>query len=98
LLNKLILSNLAHRPVRTVLSVLAIAIEVTMILTLVGVSYGTLHATARRAQGVGIVVRPTGTAILSLSSSPISDRLPAVLAAEPHVAVATGIMRDGQVL
>jgi putative ABC transport system permease protein len=86
LLNKLILSNLAHRPVRTVLSVLAIAIEVTMILTLVGVSYGTLHATARRAQGV------------SLSSSPISDRLPAVLAAEPHVAVATGIMRDGQVL
>jgi len=94
LLNKLILSNLAHRPVRTVLSVLAIAIEVTMILTLVGVSYGTLHATARRAQGVGadILVRPVGTAILSLSSAPISDRLPAVLAAEPHVTVATGTM------
>ena len=40
LLNKLILANLAHRPVRTVLSVLAIAVEVTMILTLVGVSNG----------------------------------------------------------
>jgi putative ABC transport system permease protein len=94
LLNKLVLSNLAHRPVRTLLSVLAIAIEVTMILTLVGVSYGTLHATARRAQGVGadIVIRPVGSAILSLSSAPMSDRLPAVLSAEPHVALATGTM------
>jgi len=94
LLNKLIVANLAHRPVRTLLSVLAIAIEVTMILTLVGVSYGTLHATARRAQGVGadIVIRPAGTAVISLSSSPISDRLPTLLAAEPHVTVATGTM------
>jgi putative ABC transport system permease protein len=94
LLNKLILANLAHRPVRTILSVLAIAIEVTMILTLVGVSYGTLHATARRAQGVGadIVIRPVGSSILSLSSSPISDKLPGVLSKEPHVTVAIGTM------
>jgi len=35
LLNKLILANLAHRPVRTILSIVAIAVEVTIILTLV---------------------------------------------------------------
>lgn len=60
LINKLVLSNLSHRPVRSVLSVLAIAVEVTMILTLVGVSYGTLDGTARRARGVGadIMIRP----------------------------------------
>ncbi len=94
MLNKLIISNLAHRPVRTILSVLAIAIEVTMILTLVGVSYGTLHATARRAQGVGadIVIRPVGSSVISLSSAPMSDRLPAILGAEPHVTIATGTM------
>ena len=94
MLNKLILANLAHRPVRTILSVLAIAIEVTMILTLVGVSYGTLHASARRAQGVGadIVIRPVGSSIISLSSSPISDKLPGVLATEPHVTSAVGTM------
>ena len=59
-LNKLIFANLTHRPVRTLLSVLAIAVEVTMILTLVGVSYGTLDSTAARARGVGadIVMRP----------------------------------------
>ena len=52
MINKLVLSNLAHRPVRTVLGVLAIAVEVTMILSLVGVSYGTLDETTRRARGV----------------------------------------------
>ena len=52
-LNKLIFANLTHRPVRTLLSVLAIAVEVTMILTLVGVSHGTLDSTKNRARGGG---------------------------------------------
>ena len=42
MLNKLVFENLRQRPVRTCLSVLAIGVEVTMILTLVGSSYGTL--------------------------------------------------------
>src|SRR5258708_29517327 len=53
MLNKLAFENLRQRPVRTCLSVLAIGVEVTMILTLVGISYGTLDETARRARGVG---------------------------------------------
>jgi putative ABC transport system permease protein len=95
LLNKLIFANLAHRPVRTILSVLAIAVEVTMILTLVGVSNGTLHESARRARGTGadIVVRPAGSSALSsLSSAPMSDRLPGILISGPHVTLATGTM------
>jgi putative ABC transport system permease protein len=95
LLNKLTFANLAHRPVRTVLSILAIAVEVTMILTLVGVSNGTLHESARRAKGTGadILVRPPGTSALSsLSSAPMSDRLPGVFSKEPHVVLATGTM------
>jgi hypothetical protein len=46
-----------------------------MILTLVGISYGTLNETARRARGVGadIVVRPPATSVISLSSSPMSQ-------------------------
>jgi putative ABC transport system permease protein len=91
-INKLVLSNLAHRPIRTALSVLAIAVEVTMILTLVGVSYGTLDGTARRARGVGadIMIRPPGSSILGLSTAPISDRLVDVVAKLPYVSVATG--------
>ncbi|HWB32326.1 MAG TPA: FtsX-like permease family protein [Acidobacteriaceae bacterium] len=93
MLNKLILANLSHRPVRTLLSVLAIAVEVTMILTLVGVSHGTLDSTAARARGVGadIVIRPPNSSVMSsLNSAPISDKYVAWLASQPHVTVATG--------
>ena len=93
LLNKLTFANLGHRPVRTLLSILAIAVEVTMILTLVGVSNGTLHESARRARGTGadILVRPPGTsAMSSVSSAPMSDKLVDVFRAEPHVVMVTG--------
>src|ERR1700750_2679125 len=92
MINKLVAANLGHRPVRTLLSVLAIAVEVTMILTLVGLSYGTLDATARRTRGVGadIIVRPPGSSVIGLSTAPMTDRLLAVLMKQPHVTVATG--------
>ena len=94
LVNKLIVANLVHRPLRTALSVLAIGVEVTMILTLVGVSYGTLDASARRARGIGadIFIRPPGSSVLSLSSAPLSDKIVPILAARPGVALATGTM------
>jgi putative ABC transport system permease protein len=94
LLNKLIFANLGHRPIRTLLSVLAIAVEVTMMLTLVGVSYGTLDGTANRARGVGadILFRPPGSSAIGLSSAPMSDKLPKLLMQEPHVTFAMGTM------
>ncbi len=94
LVNKLIFANLAHRPVRTLLSILAIGVEVTMILTLVGVSYGTLDASARRARGIGadVFVRPPGTSAIGLSSAPMSEKTIAVLGAKPGVVLATGTM------
>jgi putative ABC transport system permease protein len=92
LVNKLIFANLAHRPLRTFLSVLAIGVEVTMILTLVGVSYGTLDASARRARGIGadVFVRPPNSSVLSLSSAPMSEKMVGHLATEPGVILATG--------
>lgn len=92
LLNKIVYENLRQRPVRTLLSVLAIGVEVTMILTLVGVSYGTLDETARRARGVGadIVVRPPASSIISLSSSPMPEAMLPFFMKQPHVKLATG--------
>jgi putative ABC transport system permease protein len=66
-----------------------------MILTLVGVSNGTLHQSARRARGTGadILVRPPGTSALSsLTTAPMSDKFPGILSKEPHVVLATGTM------
>ena len=92
MINTLVVSNLSHRPVRSLLSVLAIAVEVAMILTLVGVSYGTLDGTARRARGVGadIMIRPPGSSVLSLSTAPMTDKLIDYIEAQPHVSMATG--------
>jgi putative ABC transport system permease protein len=92
LINKLVFSNLGHRPVRTALSVLAIAVEVTMILTLVGVSYGTLDGTSERARGVGadIMIRPPGSSIVGLSTAPLPESLVVLVAKQPHVTQAIG--------
>ena len=94
MVNKLIFANLAHRPVRTLLSILAIGVEVTMILTLVGVSYGTLDASARRARGIGadVFVRPPGTSAIGLSSAPLPEKIVTILGAKPGVVLAAGTM------
>ena len=65
-----------------------------MMLTLVGISYGTLHEAARRARGVGadILIRPPASSIISLSSSPMPDKLVPFVMKQPHVAFATGTM------
>lgn len=84
-------ANIRHRPVRTLLSVLAITVEVAMILTLVGVSYGTLDESARRARGVGadILVRPKGSSILHLGYD-IPQSVVPFLIKQPHVTFAMG--------
>src|SRR6202042_358876 len=90
LLTKLTFANLAHRPIRSLLSILAIAVEVTMILTLVGVSYGTLDGTARRTRGVGadIVIRPPGSSVIGLSTAPMTDKLVSAVGQQPGVRMA----------
>jgi putative ABC transport system permease protein len=92
LINKLVVENLKHRPVRTLLSVLAIGVEVTMMLTLVGLSEGMLEDAARRARGVGadIVVRAPGTSLIGGSTASMPQKLVDFFATQPHVQMATG--------
>jgi putative ABC transport system permease protein len=89
----MVLSNLLHRPVRTGVSVLAVAIEVGMVLLVVGMTTGLLHESAKRVEGVGadILVQPPGASFFfGLTSAPmpakIGDRLaelPRVMAVAP---------------
>ena len=41
-MNKLVLGNVLHRPLRTLISVVAVAIEVVMILSIVAIFMGML--------------------------------------------------------
>ena len=41
-MNKMIVANLVHRPIRSVISIVAVAVEVTLILLIVGLALGIL--------------------------------------------------------
>ncbi|RPI96633.1 MAG: ABC transporter permease, partial [Chloroflexi bacterium] len=91
---KIVLENMKHRPMRSLLSVFLIAIPVTLIQCLVGIAQGLLNDAAQRAKGVGadILVRPPGSSIMTLSGAPLSEKLIEVLAGKPYVAVASGMI------
>jgi putative ABC transport system permease protein len=92
LINKLVFANLRHRPVRTLLSLVAIGVEVTMILTLVGLSDGMLEDSANRATGVGgdILVRAPGTSPISMSTAALPQKFLQFFLTQPHVKMTVG--------
>ena len=91
---KLVWENLKHRPVRTLLSSLAIGLGVTMMLTLVGVGEGMLREQEARTRGVGadIIIRPSGSSVIGIAPPNINEKLVAWVLEQPHVAQSTGIV------
>jgi putative ABC transport system permease protein len=94
LVTKLVLENLKHRPIRTFLTVIAIGLQVTLVLTIVGLSRGMIEAAKIRNRGVGadILVRPPGAAIIGMSGAPMPEGVVALLEKQPHVALAQGVV------
>jgi putative ABC transport system permease protein len=95
LVNRLVFENLKHRPVRTLLSAFLIGVQVTLILTLVGVSYGWLNDIAARTRGTGadIMVRPPDSSVIGFSGN-MPEKLVPIVRETPHVAVATGVLQQ----
>jgi putative ABC transport system permease protein len=91
LIHRLVFENLKHRPVRTLLSIIAIGVEVTLILTLAGLSRGVLGDMASRSRGTGadILIRPPESSGFTFSLT-MSEKVVDVVRAKPHVAMATG--------
>ena len=91
---KLVWENVKHRPLRTFLSALLIAVPVTLVLTLTGLSKGLIDDSNRRNRGVGadIMIRPKKSSMLALGSAPIPEKVVDVVRREPHVAFATGVV------
>jgi putative ABC transport system permease protein len=85
--------NIRCRPVRTLLNIFLLALPVTLILTLIGLSQGFIGDSAKRVQGAGadIVYRPPGSSVMALSGMPLPEKLIETLSHEPHVAQATGV-------
>jgi putative ABC transport system permease protein len=87
-MNKLIISNLLHRPVRSLISITGIAVEVVLILVIIGLLLGVVDDSRQRQQGMGadIMVQPPGTSfMMGLSGLPMSTKLGDKLSRLPHV-------------
>jgi putative ABC transport system permease protein len=94
-MNKLVIANILHRPLRSIISILAVAIEVIMILSIVGIFMGMLNDQRQRTNGIGadLMMRPNGTTIFNGVGGvaiPIKDG--EALMRLPHVAVVAPVI------
>ncbi|HEX4535476.1 MAG TPA: ABC transporter permease [Candidatus Acidoferrum sp.] len=78
MMGELIVRNLLHRPLRTLIGVIAVAVEVALVVLIVGLTSGLLTETAKRIEGIGadIMVQPPAASILiNFSGSPMPIKI-----------------------
>jgi len=94
-MNQIVVANLIHRPVRSLISIIAVAVEVVLILVVVGLLMGMLHDAAQRQRGIGadVVVQPPGASNIGLiSAAPAPIKIADLIARLPHVAAVTPVV------
>ena len=95
MMNKMVVANLVHRPIRSLISIVAIALEVTLILLIVGLCYGIMNDSKNRTAGIGadVIVQPPGSSFLAgISGAPVSVKIADVLRRMPHVKVVSPVI------
>jgi putative ABC transport system permease protein len=82
MIRQLVVNNLLHRPIRTIVSVIAVGVEVALVILIVGLTSGLLQETAKRIEGIGadIMLQPPSSSVfLAFSGAPmpikIADKL-----------------------
>lgn len=88
MMNRMVIANVVHRPFRTIISVVAVGVEVTLILLIVGIMLGILTDASSRQAGIGadIMVQPPGSSLLmGMNGAPVSVKVADKIHALPHV-------------
>lgn len=78
MIGQMVLRNVIHRPIRTLVSVLAVAVEVTLVIVIVGLTSGMVQETAKRIEGVGADVMlqpPSASVFLAFGGAPMPIRI-----------------------
>src|SRR6266446_2645511 len=94
-MNKMVIANLVHRPIRSLISVVAVALEVALILLIAGLSYGIMNDSRNRTAGVGadVIVQPPGSSNLAgISGAPVPVKVADILRELPHVSVVSPVI------
>ena len=77
MMGELIFRNLLHRPLRTLIGAMGIAVEVALVVLIVGLTSGLLTETARRIEGIGadIMLQPPSSSIFfAFGSAPCPSK------------------------
>ncbi len=93
-MNQLVVGNLVYRPLRSIISTLAVAIEVIMILSIAAIMLGMLNGQRTRTSGIGMdMITHPGTAsnLMGVSGATASIAVADVLRGLPHVTVAAPV-------
>lgn len=93
-MNKLVVGNLVHRPLRSLISAFAVAIEVIMILSIAAIMLGMLNGQRTRTSGIGMdmITHPGAvTNLIGMSGAAASMQVADVLRKLPHVTVAAPV-------
>lgn len=93
-MNKLVIGNLIHRPLRSLISAFAVAMEVIMILSIAAIMLGILNGTRVNQSGIGMdmIVHPGAASnLIGMSGAAASIQVADVLRKLPHVEVAAPV-------
>ena len=74
MIGHMITQNVLHRPLRTLITVIAVAVEVTLVIVVVGLTTGLLTDVAKRTEGVGadiMVQPPSASVFMAFSGAPM---------------------------
>src|SRR5579864_9707272 len=78
MMGELILRNLLHRPMRTLIGAMGVAVEVALVILIVGLTSGLLTETAKRIEGIGADIMlqpPAASIIINFSGSPMPTKI-----------------------
>ena len=88
MMGELIARNLMHRPLRTLIGAMGIAVEVALVVIIVGLTSGLLTETAKRIEGIGadIMLQPSNASyLLALGGAPMPIKIGEKLAEMKYV-------------
>src|SRR5215467_14132068 len=78
MMGELIFRNLLHRPMRTLIGAVGVAVEVALVILIVGLTSGLLTETAKRIEGIGadiMVQAPASSYLLAFSGAPMPIKI-----------------------
>ncbi len=96
-MNKLVIANLIHRPMRSIISATAIAIEVVMIIAVAAIFLGQIDGQKIRTNGIGadMIVRPANASFINaVGGAPVPAKNAEAFRKLPHVTVASPVIQN----